>query len=111
MMRTTKTAPSLEELRVRRDEIYRISSARGARNIRVFGSVARRESRPESDVELLVEMDRDRTVLDLSELILDLEEALDRTVDVVEIRRDSPVGERILQEAVPLLRENLAESG
>jgi hypothetical protein len=41
-------------------------------------------------------------VLDLSELILDLAEMLDREVDVVEIRRSSPTAEQIEREAVPL---------
>ena len=47
----------------------------------MFGSVARGQARPDSDVDFLVEMEAGRTVLDLSELILDLEEALDREVD------------------------------
>ena len=47
-------------------------------------------------------MEPGRTVLDLSELILDLREALGRDVDVVEIRTPSPAAERVLREAVPL---------
>lgn len=95
-------APSLEDLRARRDEILRITTFRGARNVRVFGSVARRESQATSDVDLLVEMDPDRTVLDLSELILDLEAALGRRVDVIEARHGSDIDDRILREAVAL---------
>jgi predicted nucleotidyltransferase len=101
-MRTTDRGLTLEELRARRDEILRIAAARGARNVRVFGSVARGEARVGSDVDFLVEMAPDRTVLDLSELILDLEEALGYKVDVVEIRRPLPSAERIEREAVPL---------
>ena len=93
---------TLEDLRARREEILRIAGARGARNVRVFGSVARGEARADSDIDFLVEMEPDRSVLDLSELILDLEEALGREVDVVEIRRPSPVGKRIQREAVVL---------
>lgn len=93
---------SLSELRERREEILSIASARGARNVRVFGSVARGESRSDSDIDFVVDMDLDRTVLDLSELILDLEEALERQVDVVEVRRESRSGESILREAVLL---------
>jgi predicted nucleotidyltransferase len=51
---------------------------------------------------VLVELEPDRSVLDLSELILDLREALGREVDVVEIRRPTPSADRILREAVPL---------
>ena len=78
------------------------SCGRGARSVRVFGSIARGEAQADSDVDLLVELEPGRTVLDLSELILDLEEALGRAVDVVEIRRPSPLAERIQREAIPL---------
>ena len=101
-MARIKDRLTLENLRARRSEILRIASARGARNIRVFGSVAKGQARPDSDVDFLVEMDVGRSVLDLSELILDLEEALHREVDVVQIRRASPLAEKIRQEAVPL---------
>ena len=76
---------TLETLRARRREILRVAERRGARNVRVFGSVARGEAGAESDVDFLVDMDPGRTVLDLSELILDLQEMLRRKVDVVEL--------------------------
>lgn len=94
--------PLLEDLRARREEILRIAQTNGAYNVRVFGSVARGEARPDSDIDFLVEFEPERTLLDLSELILDLEEALGRKVDVVEIRRPSPTAERIQREAIPL---------
>jgi predicted nucleotidyltransferase len=93
---------TLERLRARRREILKVATNRGARNVRVFGSVARGEAHADSDVDLLVEMEPGRTALDLSELILDLEEMLARRVDVVEIRRPSPNVEQILREAVAL---------
>jgi predicted nucleotidyltransferase len=65
----------LERLRRRRAEILRIAAARGAGDVRVFGSVASGRERPDSDVDFLVEFEPGRTALDLSELILDLEEA------------------------------------
>jgi uncharacterized protein len=95
-------AITLNELRDRRDEILRVAAARGARNVRVFGSVARGQARPDSDIDLLVDLEPGRNVLDLSELILDLRETLGRDVDVVEVRRPSPIAEQILREAVPL---------
>jgi predicted nucleotidyltransferase len=94
--------PTLGDLRARRDEILRLAAARGARSVRVFGSVARGEARSDSDIDLLVEMEPGRGVLDLSELILDLQETLGRKVDIVEIRRPSWIAERIQKEAVPL---------
>ncbi len=95
-------SPTLGQLRGRRQEILRVAEQRGAHNVRVFGSVARGEATPASDVDLLVDFEPARTVLDLSELILDLQELLDRRVDVLEIRRPSPAAEKILCEAVPL---------
>jgi predicted nucleotidyltransferase len=94
--------PDLAGLRARRDEILAIAAARGARRVRVFGSVARGGARPDSDVDLLVELERGRDALDLSELILDLEEALGRRVDVLQLRRPSPVTDRLEREAIPL---------
>lgn len=96
------SAPTLKQLRRRKAEILRIAVSRGARNVRVFGSVAREEANPDSDIDLLVELEPDRGALDLSELILDLEDALGRRVDVVEIKRHSALAERIMRESVPL---------
>ena len=96
------SAPTLDDLRRRRDEILDIAAAHGAHHIRVFGSVADGRARPDSDVDFLVDFEPGRTVLDLSALILDLEEALGRTVDVVETRSLLPAAERIRREAVPL---------
>lgn len=93
---------TLEDLRARREEILRIAEAHGARNVRVFGSVARGEAGPDSDIDFLVEMEPGRSVLDLSELILDLQEALGQDIDVIEIRRPSELAERIRREAIPL---------
>lgn len=54
--RAAGPAPSLEELRLRRDEIARVAARHGARAVRVYGSVARGEAGPGSDVDVLVEM-------------------------------------------------------
>lgn len=98
----TNQRPTLEELRARRGEILRIAAIRGARNVRVFGSVARNEARAGRDIDFLVEMEPGRNALDISELILDLIEALGHDIDVVELRRSSQIAERIRREAVPL---------
>jgi predicted nucleotidyltransferase len=90
-------------LRERREEILRIAARHGARNVRVFGSVARGEAGDESDVDLLVEFEPGRTLLDQPDLVVELEELLGRKVHVVTegglywlLRR------RILKEARPL---------
>jgi uncharacterized protein len=101
-MADVEGARTLEDLRARREEILGIAAARGARNVRVFGSVARGEAVADSDIDLLVDLEPGRSVLDLSELILDLKDALGREVDVIQIRGPSAIAERIEREAVPL---------
>lgn len=94
--------PTLESLRQRRDELLGIARTHGAYNVRVFGSVARGEAQSGSDVDFLVELEPGRSLLDLSALIVDLEEALCRVVDVVEITMPSRAADRIAREALPL---------
>jgi hypothetical protein len=95
---------TLQELRFgKRDEILRAAAQRGARNVRVFGSVARGDNDAESDVDFLVEMEPGRTLFDLSGLLLDLETLLHVSVDVVTEGGLRPkVRERVLSEALPL---------
>jgi predicted nucleotidyltransferase len=99
---TQAKEPTLEDLRARREEILRVAARHGAHNIRVFGSVASGRARMDSDIDLLVELEPDRTVLDLSGLILDLREELGREVHVVETGQTSRVARSIEREAVPL---------
>jgi uncharacterized protein len=94
--------PTLAALRARRDDILRIAAAHGAHDVRIFGSVARDEAGPASDIDFLVNLDAERTLFDLSGLILDLEDALGHSVDVIEITRLSPIAQRIEREALPL---------
>lgn len=90
-------------LKFKRPEILRLAQAHGAHNVRIFGSVARGEARPESDVDFLVEMDSGRSLLDLIELGQDLESLLQRKVDVLTDQGLSPyLEQRIHAEAVPL---------
>lgn len=70
-------------LREKRDEILRLAARHGAKNVRVFGSAARGQDRPESDVDFLIDLDPDRSLLDRIALMQDLEDLLGRRVDVV----------------------------
>jgi predicted nucleotidyltransferase len=101
-MAESQAGLTMEELRRRRAEILRLAASHGASNVRVFGSVARGEARTTSDVDFLVDFEPGRSVLDLSELILDLEEALGCDVDVIALRHTVPGVEAIHREAVPL---------
>jgi uncharacterized protein len=92
-----------ELLKDQREDILRIAAQHGAHNVRVFGSVARGEARPDSDVDLLVELESGRSLLDLGGLLMDLQTLLGREVDVVTDKglRDR-IRARVLQEARPL---------
>ena len=92
-----------ELLKEKREEILKIAASHGARNVRVFGSVARGEADDSSDIDLLVDMDPDRSLLDVTAFLADIRDLLGRRVDVVSekglywlIRR------RILKEAKPI---------
>jgi predicted nucleotidyltransferase len=92
-----------EVLRNKRDEIRRIAAAHGARNVRVFGSCARGEAGPASDVDLLVDTDPVTSSWFPAGLIVDLEDLLGRRVDVVTESGLNPlIRDRVLREAVPL---------
>jgi predicted nucleotidyltransferase len=87
----------------KREEILRIAAKHGAYNVRIFGSVARGDAGPESDVDFLVDVGQEHSSWFPAGLIADLEDLLGRKVDVAE-----PEGlhwyirERVLKEAVPL---------
>lgn len=66
-----------------RERILKTAARHGATNVRVFGSFARGDQRPTSDVDLLVELPAEASLLDLSGLKIDLEETLGRKVDVI----------------------------
>jgi hypothetical protein len=85
------------------DIIQRVAKKHGAQRIRVFGSVARGEAGPQSDIDLLVDKGPQTSPWFPAGLILELEEALGRKVDVLTTNGLSPyLRERVLQEAVPL---------
>lgn len=72
-----------EQIANRRQEIINLAGRYGASNIRIFGSVARKEAGPESDIDFLVDLEPGRSLLDLSGLLLDLQTMLGQKVDVV----------------------------
>lgn len=92
-----------ELLKEKREEILKIAAKHGAHNVRVFGSVARGEADEESDIDLLVEMEAGRSLLDHAALWLDLQKLLGRKVDVVsENGIKERIRERVLREAAPI---------
>ena len=86
-----------------RPEVLKAAERHGARNVRLFGSVARGEDGPDSDLDLLVELDKGRSLLDHAALVIELESILGCRVDVATEQGLRPrVRERVLAEAVPL---------
>lgn len=87
----------------KRDEILELAARHGARHVRVFGSVARRDASPDSDVDFLVDMEPGRSIFDLGELLMDLQALLGCRVNVVtEKGLRSRIRDRVLREAVVL---------
>ncbi len=94
---------TLELVRAKREEIQRIAVKHGARNVRVFGSMARGDARPDSDVDFLIEVGAETSSWFPAGLILDLENLLGRRVEVVTERGlNSLIREDVLREAVPV---------
>lgn len=94
---------SLNSVISRRDEILLIAQRHGARDVRLFGSVVRGQAAQSSDLDVLVRLDDDRTLLDHIALAQDLEDLLGCKVDVVEDRAlHRLLRDRVLSEAVAL---------
>jgi predicted nucleotidyltransferase len=90
-------------LQEKREAILQLAAKHGAWNVRVFGSVARREADEQSDIDFLVDMEPGRSLLDMGGLLMDLRELLGREVDIVTERGLKPrIRERVLKEAVAL---------
>lgn len=93
----------MSDILARREEILRVAAEHGARNVRLFGSVVRGDEKTESDVDVLVHLDEDRSLLDHVALIQDLGRLLGCKVDVVEDDAVHPaIRDRIMAEAVEL---------
>ena len=92
---------TLASLRERKEEIVALASAHGAHNVRVLGSIARGESSEASDIDLLVDFEAGRSLMDHGELIMDLEEKLGCPVDLVSARGlAGRFRERVLADAI-----------
>src|SRR5665213_3221188 len=80
----TVAAPAnlTELLHEKREDILRIANCHGALNVRVFGSISRGESGPNSDVDFLVDVGPQHSSWFPAGLIVDLEDLLGRRVDV-----------------------------
>ncbi len=95
--------PIGRRLRRRRKALIEAAERRGAKNIRLFGSVARGDDSESSDVDLLVDLDDSVGLLSLIGLERELGELIGRRVDVVPAASLKPtLVPRVLAEAIPL---------
>jgi predicted nucleotidyltransferase len=93
----------IEELKEKRGQILIIAKRYGAQRLRVFGSLARGDSGRESDVDFLIELETGRSLLDLIAMKQDLEDLLQRKVDVVTEGAVSPyIRDEIVTQAISL---------
>lgn len=94
---------SREVLEAHRERIRELAASWGAENVRVFGSVARGDSDDQSDLDLVVDLQPGRGLLDLGALLMDLRDLLRIEVDVVTPSMlQERIRDRVLREAVPL---------
>jgi len=94
---------SLDHLQKSREAILNLAQRHGARNMRLFGSLARGDATDQSDIDFLVDMEPGRSLLDLGGMVMDLRDLLGVNVDVVTEKSLRPsMRERVLREARPL---------
>jgi predicted nucleotidyltransferase len=99
----SQATDTFEVIRAKREEIQRIAVKHGARNVRVFGSVVRREARPDSDVDFLIDVEPVTSSWFPAGLVQDLESLLGRRVEVVTERGlNHLIRDQVLREAVPV---------
>jgi hypothetical protein len=93
----------LEKLSLRKAEILALAASHGVLTVRVFGSVARGDTDSLSDVDFLVELGSDRSLLDLGGFQMDLQDLLGIPVDVVTTKGlKQRIRSRVLSEAKDL---------
>jgi uncharacterized protein len=93
----------IQYLEEKREEILRIASRYGAKNIRLFGSTAKGEAGPTSDIDFLIDLEPGRSLLDIVAIKQELEDLLGVQVDVVTEAAISPfIRDEVVEQAVNL---------
>ena len=92
-----------ELLTTKRTDILKIAAEHGGRHVRIFGSFAQGKASPESDIDILVDMEPGRSLVDIIAIKHEVEDLTHREVDVVTEAALSPyLRDKILREAVEL---------
>lgn len=95
--------PLDERITRKREEILALAERHGAYNVRVFGSAARGQAEADSDIDLLVDLEPDRSLFDLGGFLVELEDLLDARVDILtEKGLHWYIRDRVIAEAVRL---------
>ncbi|HQE94033.1 MAG TPA: nucleotidyltransferase family protein [Anaerolineae bacterium] len=93
----------IQQIQAKREDILQVAARHGAYDVRIFGSTVRGETDAQSDVDFLVNLESGRSLLDLGALLMDLQDLLNREVDVVTESGLRPrIRQRVLSEAIPL---------
>ena len=93
----------INSIRANREKIADAAAERGVTNVRIFGSAARGDARPDSDIDVLVDLLPGRNLFDIGGFLMDLQDILGRPVHVVtEKSIHWYIRDRVLQEAQPL---------
>lgn len=92
------------QIRIISDKIISIAKKHGVKRIALFGSIVRDQFDEKSDIDILVEFDDGKTLIDLVNLELELKKELERNIDVITYRSIHPLlKERILNEQLVIL--------
>jgi uncharacterized protein len=86
----------------KRSQVLDVAARHHANRVRLFGSVARGDDRPDSDIDLLVDFSQDSSLFDLMRMSRELEELLGHRVDVVSTGGLKERDQHILGESIDL---------
>jgi predicted nucleotidyltransferase len=95
-------SPLQDLVRARRDQVKAVAARHHANRVRLFGSVARGEDRPDSDIDLLVDFTEDSSLFDVMHMTEELQDVLGHPVDVVSAGGLKDRDRDILQDSVEL---------
>jgi uncharacterized protein len=103
-VRRNTPSPRSRELREllssRRPALLTAAARHGVSNLRIFGSIARGDAQPESDIDLLVDVEPSRSLFELAGLLVELQEILGVRVDLVEASALRPEDDDIVADAI-----------
>ncbi len=94
---------NIDEVKAKREDILNIAKKHGAYNIRIFGSVVRGEAKQDSDLDVLIDLEPNRSLFDHAALMIELQETMNCKVDVVTEKGLRPrIREVVLKEAISI---------